>query len=167
MEQLGQEISSPSLQTKQEAALALANLPDSRAVKALVGALESDEQISGLAAVALVKQGRADVNEPKENPVVKQLVEVLTSDHVAPDFRAHAAWALGEIGDRRAISDLQTVAGTKDSLGLEATHALEKLGAKSEGRPFEISPQMTAGVMKTLPEPPPLAQPPAKPGKPA
>jgi hypothetical protein len=39
MERLDQEISSPSLQTKQEAELALANLPDSRAVKSLVGAL--------------------------------------------------------------------------------------------------------------------------------
>ena len=167
MEKLSQDISSPDLQMKKQAALQLANLNDPRAVKALVGALESDDKISALAAVALVKQGRAQVSQPKENPVLKQLVEVMTSQHVTMDFRARAAWALGEIGDRRAISDLSGAAGTKDALGLEATRALEKLGAKSEGRAFDISAQDTVGVMHVLPEPPPLAQPPPPGAKPA
>ena len=162
MEKLSQEISSPDLQVKKQAALQLANLRDPRAVKALTGALESDPEISGGAAVALVKQGRAEINHPKENSVVKALVEVMTSQHAGLEFRARAAWALGEIGDRRAIPDLSGAAGGADALGLEATRALEKLGAKSEGRAFDIALQDTAGAMQVLPEPPPLAEPPAE-----
>lgn len=167
MEKLNQEVVSPDLQIQKQAVLELANLPDTRAVKALVNALESDPDIAGYAAVALVKQGRAHLKQPKENSVVKQITEVLKSQHVAMESRARAAWALGEIGDRRAVGDLAGVAGDADALGIEATRALEKLGVKSEGRRFDLAPQMTSGKMNTLPEPPPLAEPEPKPEAPA
>jgi len=167
MEKLSQEIVSPDPRVMKQAVLQLANLPDTRAVKALVNALEGDPEISGYAAVALVKQGRAHLRQPKENSVVKQITEVLTSQHVAMEARARAAWALGEIGDRRAIADLAGAAGDADSLGIEATQALEKLGVKNEGRRFVLSPQMTVGKISTLPEPPPLAEPEPKPVPPA
>jgi len=159
METLGQEIDSPKPEIRKAAVLQLANLRDSRAVKELVDALEADQDVYGLAAVALVKKGREAMRRAKENPVVKQVAEVMTSPHVGLDFRARAAWVLGEIGDRRAIGDLKGVAGAGDSLGLECTRALEKLGYKSQGCPMDFAPGQLAEKLEVLPQPPPLAQP--------
>lgn len=159
METLGQEIDSPNVQTRKAAVLELANLRDSRAVKKLVDTLEADQDIYDLAAVALVKKGREAMAKPKENPVVKQVAEIMTSPHVGQEFRARAAWVLGEIGDRRAIADLKGVAGGGDSLGLEGTRALEKLGYMSQGCPMDFAPGQLAEKLEVLPQPPPLAQP--------
>ena len=162
MEHLGQAIVSPDLTTRKEAVQQLANLNGTRAVKKLVDALQSDEQIADLVGVALVKKGRALLTRPRENPVVKQVAEVMKAAYVLPPLRARAAWTLGETGDRRAIPDLKIIAGdaTLDPrLITEAKHALEKLGYMSEGRQPDIAPDRLEGQVPVLPAPPPLAEP--------
>jgi HEAT repeat protein len=165
LESLGQKIKSPDPKTRLQAVTELANMNDSRATKLLVDALESDADIYDMAAVALVKQGRPLSTLSKENPVVKSLTDVLKSDLVGPQFRARAAWALGEIGDRRAIPDLLAAAGGPESIGPEATRALEKLGYKATGAPYDLADATLAGPMNVLPQPPSLRQPPAPPKK--
>jgi len=160
MERLGQAIVSPDLATRKEAVLQLANLNDTRAVKKLVDALQSDEQIADLVGVALVKKGRAQLTRPRENSVVKQVAEVMKAAYVLPALRARAAWTLGEIGDRRAIPDLKAMLVEADpTLVAEATHALEKLGYMSKGRRMDIAPDQLEGQVPMLPVPPPLAEP--------
>jgi HEAT repeat protein len=158
LETLSQQIKSPDPVKRKSAVLDLANLNDPRAIKLLADALESDQVACDQAAVALVKKGRESLQRPKENPVVKQVAEVLKSDLVAPDFRARAAWVLGEIGDRRAIPDLKGAAGGPESIGPEATHALQKLGYTAEGRPFDLGTGLLAGRLDTFPPVPPLAK---------
>ena len=157
METLSQQIKSPDPVKRKAAVLDLANVNDPRAVKLLADALESDDAIRDQAAVALVKKGRAGLSEPKENPVVKAVADVLKSDLVAPNFRARAAWVLGEIGDRRAITDLKGATGGVESIGPEATHALQKLGYAAEGRAMDLAPDLDAGPLTTFPSVPPLA----------
>ena len=162
MESLGQSIVSPDLTTRKEAVQQLANLNGTRAVKKLVDALQSDEQIADLVGVALVKKGRALLTRPRENPVVKQVAEVMKAAYVLPALRARAAWTLGEIGDRRAIADLKIIAADTSldpRLITEAKHALEKLGYMSEGRQPDIAPDRLEGQVPVLPVPPPLAEP--------
>ncbi len=158
IETLSQQIKSPDALARKAAVLELANLDDPRASKLLTDALESDEAVYDQAAVALVKRGRAMLQRPKENPVVKQVAEVLKSDLVAPNFRARAAWVLGEIGDRRAIPDLKGAAGAPESIGAEATHALQKLGYTAEGRSFDLGTGLLVGRLETFPPVPPLAE---------
>lgn len=158
IEGLTQQIKSPDPTRRKVAVLDLANLNDARAIKLLVDALESDAEIRDQAALALVKKGRAFLTRPKENPVAKQVAEVLKSDLVAPDFRARAAWTLGEIGDRRAIPDLKGATGGPDSIGPEATHALQKLGFTAGGRPFDIPAGLLSGRIGTFPPVPELAK---------
>jgi HEAT repeat protein len=158
MEALSQQIKSPDPAKRKAAVIDLANLSDPRALKALADALESDEAIYDQAAVALVKKGREDLTQPKENPVVKAVADVLKSDLVAPNFRARAAWVLGEIDDRRAIPDLKGATGGPESIGPEATHALQKLGYLATGRALELWPDMHTGPLSTFPPVPPLAK---------
>lgn len=157
METLSQQIKSPDVTKRKAAVLQLANLKDPRALKLLADALESDPAICDQAGVALVKKGREFLSRPKENPVVKQVADVLKSDLVAPPFRARAAWVLGEIGDRRAIPDLKGATAGAESIGPEATHALDKLGFTAASRPFDLGKGVLAGQVGTLPEAPPLA----------
>jgi len=157
IENLGQQIKSPDPTRRKAAVLELANLNDPRAIKLLGDALESDEVVYDQAGVALVRKGRALLKRPKENPVVKQVAEVLKSDLVGANFRARAAWVLGEIGDRRAIPDLKKQTAGPESIGPEATHALQKLGYTSEGRPFDLAPGLLAGRLDAFPPVPPLA----------
>jgi len=158
MEGLTQQIKSPDPGKRKIAVVELANVRDPRAVKLLVDALESDEAIYDQAAVVLVKKGREAASPPKENPVVKQVADVLKSDLVTPNFRARAAWVLGEINDRRAIPDLKGAAGGVESIGPEATHALQKLGYTSEGRGLDFAMGLLAGRLDTLPQVPELAK---------
>ena len=158
METLSQQIKSPDPTKRKIAVLELANVNDPRALKLLVDALQSDPVIYDQAALALVKKGRELAGRAKENPVGKQVADVLKSDLVAPDFRARAAWTLGEIGDRRAIPDLKGATGGPDSIGPEATRALQKLGYTAEGRAFDIHPGILVGRVDTLPPVPELAK---------
>jgi HEAT repeat protein len=158
METLSQQIKSPDPARRQAAVLDLANLSDPRAVKLLADALESDQVICDQAAVALVKQGRANLSQPRENPVVKAVADVLKSDLVAPNLRARAAWVLGEINDRRALPDLKAATGGPESIGPEATHALQKLGYTAEARALDPDLRdLQAGPLLTFPPVPPLA----------
>ena len=90
--------------------------------------------------------------------MVKQVADVLKSELVGPSFRARAAWTLGEIGDRRAIPDLKIVTVGPESIGPEATHALQKLGFTAGGRAFDIAPGLLAGRIGTFPPVPELAK---------
>jgi len=158
METLSQQIKSPDPTKRKVAVLELANVNDPRALKLLVDALESDPVIYDQAALALVKKGREMVGRSKENPVSKQVADALKSELVGPNFRARAAWTLGEIGDRRAIPDLKLVVDGPESIGPEATHALQKLGYTAKGRPFDIAPGGLVGRIDTLPSVPELAK---------
>jgi HEAT repeat protein len=167
MERLTEDIKQQDKAVRERAVLSLANLDDERATQSLVDVLESDDELCDMAGVALVKKGR-EVKEPdpkKPNPVVDEVAKVLNNAHLSEPFRGRAAWVLGEIGDRRAIPALQG-ASTGAKVGEKvaavvramATQALEKLGAVSAGRPYDIPMGGLQGQRDNLPEPPPLAK---------
>lgn len=167
MERLTEDIKSQDKTVRERAVLTLANLDDERAVDSLVDVLEGDDELCDLAGVALVKKGR-EVKEPdpkKPNPVVDQVGKVLNNAHLAEPFRGRAAWVLGEIGDRRAIGPLQTAqggakVGEKPALVVRemAKQGLDKLGASSAGKAFDIPMGDLEGGRENLPEAPPLAK---------
>jgi len=167
MERLTEDIKSQEKAVRERAVLALANLDDERAVDSLVDVLEGDDELCDMAGVALVKKGR-EVNEPdpkKPNPVVDQVGKVLNNAHLAEPFRGRAAWTLGEIGDRRAIPPLQTAqggakVGEKPALVVRemAKQALDKLGASSAGKAYDIPMGELKGPRENLPDAPPLAK---------
>lgn len=155
MERLSQEIEMPDVAVRERAIHTLANLRDSRAIQSLIEVLESDEQMYDLAAVALVKKGREASARRQTNPVVEKMIELLQKGHLGEQFRARAAWVLGEIGDRSAIPALQTALGYGPALSLvvdQANQALEKLGYTNEGRGCEIPPGTLAGSVEVLPQ---------------
>lgn len=166
MEQLSVDIQSQDTTVKTRAIHRLANLQDPRATEELLGVLEKDQKLAGLAAVALVKKGRQmkeeHTNGDQTNTVVEEVAAIMNNAHLAEHFRARAAWTLGEIGSREAVSPLLT--GTKALVGAApaalvrqtATQALEKLGYYSEGRAYEITMGELQGQVDVLKEPDPL-----------
>jgi len=161
MVRLNEDIESEDIQVRREAVLRLANLDDQRAVMALNEVFEDDPQLRDVAAVALVKKGREQVTERKPDPIIDGIAALANNVHLSEIVRARAAWILGEIGDREAIPALKTAAGAKLASGAvaelvraQATQALEKLGYKETGRPFEIPMGTLADQeMTTLIEP--------------
>ena len=144
IEELSRKIESPQVSAREQAIVALANLVDRQAVRLLTEALSSDGKLRDKAAVALVKHGRRIEVAEQENPVVAQVSEVLKNTHLGEQFRARAAWTLGEIGDRRALPLLREAATglladkRKPVMKQQAAEALEKLGFNSAGRAFEL-----------------------------
>lgn len=66
---------------------------------------------------------------PEKSRVFKRLIEELKS--AEPNARAHAAWALGQLGDARAIESLQRVLHDKNpEVRNDAADALSRLGWK-------------------------------------
>ncbi len=64
---------------------------------------------------------------PEKSRMFKRLTEELKS--AEPNARAHAAWALGQLGDARAIEPLQRVLHDKNpEVRSDAADALSKLG---------------------------------------
>jgi len=143
MEQLAKDMASENCVARTQAVCELANLQDKRADEALLDLLERnpDCELADLAALALVKKGRdyerAGVDNP--NPVIEGLVRILSNGHLAPACREHAAWALGEIGSRKALPALLDVGGEP------AQQAREKLGYYSQGRAYEVPMGSLAG----------------------
>jgi len=147
MERLSVQIQSDDVVERRAAIYELGNLNDARTVEELLNVLEKDDELHGAAAVALVKKGReaekASGNAP--NLVVESVGKILANAHLAEQFRAMAAWTLGEIGSREAIGALQ--GGTSATVGTApaamvrqaSTEALEKLGNASAGRAFDIA----------------------------
>ncbi len=164
MIRLNEEIEAEDLQVRREAVLRLANLDDPRAVVALNEVFEDDPELRDMAAVALVKKGREQVTDRKPDPIIEGIAALANNVHLSEIVRARAAWILGEIGDREAIPALKTAAGAKLASGAaatlvreQATQALEKLGYKEAGRPFEIPMGTLADQdMVTLIEPEPI-----------
>lgn len=164
MERLTNDIQSQEVVIRTQAIQAMANLDDQRAIQELLDVLEKDDELCDLAAVALAKKGREIEQQGRTtgNQVVEDVGRVLSNAHLAERFRARAAWALGEIGSRQAVSLL--LAGTKATVGAapaalvreHSRQALEKLGYYSEGRPYEIPMGTLAGTVDILPEPEPL-----------
>lgn len=166
MEQLSTDIRSQDVTTKKKAIQQLANLQDPRATEELLGVLERDKDLAGLAAVALVKKGRElkekQINGDQTNTVVEEVAAIMNNAHLSQQIRARAAWTLGEIGSRQAVTPLLT--GTKALVGAtpaklvrqSATQALEKLGYYAEGRPYEIAMGELEGQVDVLKEPEPL-----------
>ena len=144
IEELSRKIESPQVSAREQAIVALANLADRQAIRLLTEALSSDGKLCDKAAVALVKHGRQIEVTERENPVVAQVSEVLENTHLGEEFRARAAWTLGEIGDRRALPLLKEAAAgsladaKKPVMKQQAAEALEKLGFNSAGRAFEL-----------------------------
>ena len=166
IEELSRKVESPQVSTREQAIVGLANLLDGQAIKLLAKTLASDKELCAQAAVALVKHGRQVEITERENPVVAQVSEVLKNTHLGEQFRARAAWALGEIGDRRAIALLKEVASgsladeRKPIMKQQAAEALAKLGFDSEGRAFELPMGSLASKLEIIPDISPL-QPPA------
>lgn len=164
MVRLLENIESEDVEVRREAVLTLANLDDPRSIVALNEVFEDDEELRDMAATALVKKGREEVTDRKPDPIIEGIAALANNVHLAEPVRARAAWILGEIGDREAIPALKTAAAAKLANGdpatlvrEQATRALEKLGYKSNGRPFEIPMGMLAHRKVTvLPEPEPL-----------
>jgi len=165
MERLTEDIKSQEKDVRQRAVVQLANLDDERSVDLLIDVLSSDDDLSALGGVALVKKGR-EVEEPdpkKPNPVVDEVGKVLNNAHLTEPFRGRAAWVLGEIGDRRAIPALQggqgALVGEKPAAVVRemAKQGLEKLGYFSVGRSFDLPMGSLVGTIEILPQPPPLA----------
>ena len=164
MERLTDDIEAEDVDVRREAVLTLANLDDPRSIVALNDVFEGDEELRDMAAVALVKKGREQVTDRKPDPIIEGIAALANNVHLSEIVRARAAWILGEIGDREAIPALKTAAGAKLAnnepatlVREQATQALEKLGYKSAGRPFEI-PMGTLEnqVVTVLPEPEPI-----------
>ncbi|MEI7856269.1 MAG: HEAT repeat domain-containing protein [Methanomicrobiales archaeon] len=111
------------LQVQYEAAEALGNLGDEKAVGPLITALKRDE-FSGVrwkAAEALSKIG---------NPAVEQLIAAL--QYPDDDVRWKAAIALGEIGNPDAIAPLISLLSDEDRFVRgRAAHALSMIGEQS------------------------------------
>ncbi len=164
MVRLNEDIESEDVEVRREAVLRLANLDDPRSVVALNEVFEDDPELMDVAAVALLKKGREQVTERKPDPIIEGIAALANNAHLPELLRARAAWILGEIGDREAIPALKTAAGAKLSSGAaaqlvrdQATYALEKLGYKEAGRPFEIPMGTLAHQeMSTLIEPEPI-----------
>ncbi len=166
MEQLSADIQSPDVTTRTRAIQEMANLDDPRATEELIGVLEKDSELAHIAAVALVKKGRemerAHSDSQQTNTIVEEIATIMNNPHLAQKFRARAAWTLGEIGSREAVTPLLT--GTKATAGAApaalvrkyATQALEKLGYYSEGRAFEVAMGELQGQVDVLKEPDPL-----------
>lgn len=168
MERLVEDIESEDLKTRETAVIRLANLDDPRALVALSEVFEDDEELMDMAAVALVKKGRELKTDEKPDPIIEGIAALANNVHLPERVRARASWMLGEIGDREAIPALKTAASAKLGSGHPATfvrtqanEALEKLGNKSAGRPFEIAMgQLAEQEITVLPQPKDIMQPP-------
>ncbi len=163
MVRLNEQIESEDVEVRRSAVLRLANLDDPRSVVALTEVFEDDEELQGMAATALVKKGREQVTDQKPDPIIEGIAALANNVHLSQEVRARAAWMLGEIGDREAIAALKTAAAAKLSSGAaaplvreQANQALEKLGYKETGRPYEMPMGSLAGQHLTtimLPKP--------------
>ena len=158
IEELSRNIESPRITTREQAIIALANLPDSRAIELLSDALTSDEELYDNVAVALVKQGRRIPLTRETNPVIEQVSKAVKNTHIGEQFRARAIWVLGEIGDRRSVPLVQQVAAgsladpTKPIMMEQAAEALEKLGFNSTGRSYELPMGSLAEDLEVIPQ---------------
>ncbi len=166
MEQLAVDIQSQDVTKRKQAIIAMANLNDQRATEELLGLLEKDDELLDVVAVALVKKGREiEQRNLQVNTIVEAVGKILGNAHLAEPFRARAAWTLGEIGSRQAVSVLLT--GTLALIGAApaayvreySRQGLEKLGYYSEGRAYEVPMGGLLGQVEVLPEPDALALP--------
>ena len=166
IEDLSRKVESPKIASREQAIVDLANVRDRRATELLSEALSGDDDLYDKAAVALVKQGRQIKVTEREIPVIEQVSKVLENTYLAEQFRARAAWTLGEIGDRRAIPILKEAAfasladATKPIMMQQAAEALEKLGFNSTSRAYELPMGTLADNLELIPDILPM-QPPA------
>jgi len=168
IEDLSRKVESPKVASREQAIVDLANVRDRRAIELLGEALSGDDDLYDKAAVALVKQGRQIKVTERERPVIEQVSKVLENTHLAEQFRARAAWTLGEIGDRRAIPILKEAVfswgsladATKPIMKQQAAEALEKLGFNSTSRAYELPMGTLADNLELIPDILPM-QPPA------
>ena len=164
MERLNEDIEAEDIQIRKAAVLTLANLDDQRAVVALSEVFEDDDELRDMAAVALVKKGREQVTDEKPDPIIDGIAALANNIHLSEDIRARAAWILGEIGDREAITALKTATGAKTGSGAvaqlvrdHATQALEKLGYQEVGRELEMAlGSLEDQTLTVIPLPEPL-----------
>ena len=161
IEDLSRKVESPKVASREQAIVDLANLRGRRAIELLTEVLSGDEELCDKAAVALVKHGRQIKVTERESPVIEQVSKVLENTHLAEQFRARAAWTLGEIGDRRAIPILKLTADAiKPIMTQQAVEALEKLGFNSTSRAYEFPMGALADDLALIPDILPM-QPPA------
>ncbi len=166
MIRLDEQVEAEDVEVRRSAILALANLDDQRTVLTLTDVLERDEELRDMAAAAMVKKGREMVTPRKPDPIIEGISALMNNVHMPQEVRARAAWILGEIGDREAIPALKTASGAVLTDGSsaplvrdQADIALEKLGHKSDGRPFEIPMGSVENQqLSTIPMPRPLVE---------
>lgn len=124
---------------------------DPSALPTLITALSRPEdEIALEAAAALGRIGLPDAVEPllvllsPEAPVGAAVITLTTAhDLLFPSVRAAAAWALGRIGDRRALDVLVDAIGTHDACANEeAVEAVAALG----GDPRAVLPIFRASL---------------------
>lgn len=164
MIRLEEQVEAEDVEVRRTAVLALANIDDQRTVLTLTDVLERDEELRDMAAAALVKKGREMVTDRKPDPIIEGIAALANNVHLEQEVRARSAWMLGEIGDREAIPALKTASQARLTDGSaaplvreQANYALEKLGHKSDGRPFELPMgSLEHQQLTTIPIPHPL-----------
>lgn len=101
-----------------DAASALGQIGDSRAVKPLIAALDDQQEVIEMAALALGEMG-----DPR---AVESLTETL--NHENWEIRGSAAKALGKIGDERAVDPLTRLLDDRnESVRWHTVQALESI----------------------------------------
>jgi HEAT repeat protein len=108
--------------SRQEAAAALGGIGDPGAVEPLVSAFQAgDSDVRRATVNALVK-----INS---NSTMDSFLQILKDQNQSGEIRVDAAWALGELGDVRAIEPMmQVLADSKESkLQLSISRALTKI----------------------------------------
>jgi len=164
MERLNEDIEAEDIQLRRSAVLTLANLDDLRSVVALSEVFEDDDDLRDMAAVALVKKGREQVTDQKPDPIIEGIAALANNVHLSEPIRARAAWILGGIGDREAITALKTASAAKlgnaavaTLVREQATQALEKLGYQEAGREFEMAlGSLAEQTLSNVPLPEPI-----------
>ncbi len=157
VEGLIQKLNSSDSYTKAQAAEALGNIKDERAIKPLVYTLKNaeDSNVKEKAAESVAKIGNANEALPPLISALKhedwkvryraaQAIGTLGDPRAAPaltrtlddpvkDVRMNAAWALGEVGDKRGVEPLIKTIKNDESAEVreEAKQAVIKLGTKS------------------------------------
>jgi HEAT repeat protein len=118
---------------RKEAAWSLGKLKDEGAVPHLLAALTDTGEVRRLAAGALGELGEnirtPDLQERSLNALIDLLVDPYLPGDAEISVMGMAAFALGEIGDRQAVSALiKAVDSPSGHLRMLATRALGKIG---------------------------------------
>jgi len=120
-------LSDKSSEVRGAAVVALADHPDAEALSAVSTALHDTSAFVRAHAVRAI-----GVNGARASPLVKQLIEILSSD-TDSEVKRQAATALGKVGNSAAIPSLERARHSSDPyLAQAAAEALKMIGEASK-----------------------------------